>query len=77
MSHPRSFPGTLGGLDGEANLTASLRNLYRSMGESSESFPPFALLSVSTARGYITSVCPSQSSPLPRFSGKSLLSLQK
>lgn len=34
-------------MDGEANLTASLRNLFKSMGETSEPFPPFALLSVS------------------------------
>jgi ubiquitin carboxyl-terminal hydrolase 14 len=33
-------------MDGEGNLAASLRNLFKSMGETSEAFPPFALLQI-------------------------------
>jgi len=44
---PKRFKGNMGGMSGEANLTSSLRDLYKSMGETSESFPPFALLTVS------------------------------
>lgn len=41
-----SFQGDLGSMDPEANLAASLRNLYKSMGQSSEAFPPFSLLTI-------------------------------
>jgi ubiquitin carboxyl-terminal hydrolase 14 len=41
-----SFPGTMGSADGEANLTAALRDLYKNMGSTAEAFPPLALLSI-------------------------------
>lgn len=40
------FKGTMGSADGESNLTAALRDLYGSMGETSEAFPPLALLTI-------------------------------
>lgn len=40
------FTGGLGGQDGEASLTASLRELYKSMNQTTEPFPPFAFLSI-------------------------------
>lgn len=40
------FSGTMGGLDGEANLTASLRDLYKSLGTTTDAFPPFAFLTI-------------------------------
>lgn len=41
-----NFPGTMGSADGEANLTAALRDLYKNMGSTAEAFPPLALLSI-------------------------------
>lgn len=38
--------GRLGTNDGEANLTAALRDLYKDMSESNQPFPPLAFLSV-------------------------------
>lgn len=42
----QQYSGRLGSSNGEANLTAALRDLYKSMTESSEPFPPLAFLSV-------------------------------
>lgn len=36
----------MGGADGEANLTAALRELYSSMSSTTDAFPPLAFLSV-------------------------------
>ncbi|UZJ52290.1 hypothetical protein CBS101457_001610 [Exobasidium rhododendri] len=41
-----NFQGTMGGMSGEANLTSSLRDLYKSMGKAADAFPPFALLTI-------------------------------
>jgi len=41
------FDGNMGGVDGEANLTASLRDLYQSLNGTTDAFPPFAFLTVS------------------------------
>ncbi|PWN26331.1 cysteine proteinase [Jaminaea rosea] len=41
-----SFAGNMGGADGERNLTASLRDLYKSLNETTEAFPPLAFLSI-------------------------------
>lgn len=40
------FDGTLGGADGERNLTAALRDLYKNLSQTTEPFPPFALLTI-------------------------------
>ncbi|KAN0065417.1 deubiquitinating enzyme [Thecaphora frezii] len=40
------FTGTLGGADGESNLTAALRDLYKNLGQTTEAFPPIAFLSI-------------------------------
>lgn len=40
------YKGNMGGVDGEGNLTASLRDLYKSMGDTNEPFPPLALLTM-------------------------------
>ncbi|EPQ30779.1 uncharacterized protein PFL1_01680 [Pseudozyma flocculosa PF-1] len=40
------FGGTLGGADGESNLTAALRDLYKNLGQTTEAFPPIAFLSI-------------------------------
>lgn len=40
------FQGTMGSANGEANLTASLRDLYKSLGTTTEPFPPLALLTI-------------------------------
>lgn len=40
------FDGGLGGADGEKNLTAALRDLYKNLSETTEPFPPFAFLSI-------------------------------
>ncbi|CAO1614662.1 unnamed protein product [Parajaminaea phylloscopi] len=41
-----SFPGQLGGPEGEANLTASLRDLYKYLNDTTDAFPPLAFLSI-------------------------------
>lgn len=41
-----SFDGGLGGADGERNLTAALRDLYKNLSQTTEPFPPFAFLSI-------------------------------
>lgn len=38
--------GSIGGADGEANLTASLRDLYKGLGETTQPYPPLAVLSI-------------------------------
>lgn len=40
------FAGNMGGIDGESNLTASLRDLYKSLDQTSEPFPPLAFLTI-------------------------------
>ncbi|SJX66099.1 related to ubiquitin-specific protease [Sporisorium reilianum f. sp. reilianum] len=40
------FDGGLGGADGERNLTAALRDLYKNLSQTTEPFPPFAFLSI-------------------------------
>ncbi|KAJ1020052.1 hypothetical protein NDA16_004332 [Ustilago loliicola] len=40
------FDGGLGGADGERNLTAALRDLYKNLSETTEPFPPFAFLTI-------------------------------
>ncbi|KIS69819.1 ubiquitin-specific protease UBP6 [Mycosarcoma maydis] len=40
------FDGNLGGADGERNLTAALRDLYKNLSETTEPFPPFAFLTI-------------------------------
>ena len=40
------FDGTLGGVDGERNLTAALRDLYKSLSQTTEPFPPLAFLTI-------------------------------
>ncbi|PWZ01534.1 cysteine proteinase [Testicularia cyperi] len=40
------FDGNLGGVDGESNLTAALRDLYKSLSQTTESFPPLAFLTI-------------------------------
>lgn len=40
------YEGNMGGADGEGNLAASLRDLYKNMGDASDAFPPLALLTV-------------------------------
>lgn len=40
------FDGGLGGADGEKNLTAALRDLYKNLAQTTESFPPFAFLTI-------------------------------
>ncbi|PWN92273.1 cysteine proteinase [Acaromyces ingoldii] len=41
-----AFEGSMGSIDSEANITASLRNLFKSMGETSDAFPPYAFLTI-------------------------------
>lgn len=40
------FSGNMGGADGEASLTASLRDLYKNLNDTTEPFPPLAFLSI-------------------------------
>ncbi|EST05854.1 Ubiquitin domain protein [Kalmanozyma brasiliensis GHG001] len=40
------FDGNLGGADGERNLTAALRDLYKNLSQTTEPFPPFAFLTI-------------------------------
>lgn len=40
------FNGSIGGVDGEANLTAALRDLYKSLSQTTEAFPPIVFLSI-------------------------------
>ena len=40
------FDGGLGGADGERNLTAALRDLYKNLSQTTEPFPPFAFLTI-------------------------------
>ncbi|SNX83511.1 related to ubiquitin-specific protease [Melanopsichium pennsylvanicum] len=40
------FDGGLGGVDGEKNLTAALRDLYKNLSQTTEPFPPFAFLTI-------------------------------
>lgn len=40
------FQGSLGSARAEANLTASLRDLYRNLGSTTDAFPPLAFLSI-------------------------------
>lgn len=40
------FTGQMGGADDEANLTASLRDLFKSLKDTTEPFPPLAFLSI-------------------------------
>ncbi|CEH19499.1 cysteine proteinase [Ceraceosorus bombacis] len=41
-----NFAPGMGGVDGESNLTAALRELYKAMGSTTEAFPPLAFLSI-------------------------------
>lgn len=66
----------MGSIDSEANITASLRNLYKSMSETSDAFPPYAFLTVS-ASNYVGSHRRLHLiSREYRFSGKWLLNLR-
>ena len=49
------FDGGLGGADGERNLTAALRDLYKNLSETTEPFPPFAFLTILRQGG--TAIC--------------------
>ncbi|KDN47985.1 cysteine proteinase [Tilletiaria anomala UBC 951] len=41
-----NFKASIGGADGESNLTASLRDLFKSMNQTTEAFHPFAFLTI-------------------------------
>ncbi|PWN50066.1 cysteine proteinase [Violaceomyces palustris] len=40
------FQGNMGGADGEKNLTAALRDLYKNLTETTEAFPPLSFLQI-------------------------------